>query len=1059
MSSKLSGKKKSILCLLMIGILLTSSLPLLFAGDAEGVANVRSPSSGVRASGADILLATQGSSANTYENEIFVWVKKIADQEGWSYEQVQWSDSMSFTSYSLVVIVASNYFYRDKASIIKTQILDNGISLYIYGYYAKYVLEKLSLGQNARHGYGGFRYNYVIGNYANITTGFSGLVTLSSGSPSGATIERYSNFHGAALMSCYGPSSTYTSEVILAVWERDVHSFNGATGNGYSGKVPANIAFYGQYRMGSFNSNWDTIMGRVFKFLMKNKPKIREVKFLGGDGPDGRTLYAKYRDYKFYINAYWVKPPKTTGDIWAKHSVFISFDPQGLDLRAIYDFGTGSWYTENDPGGFLEISSVDVKKKRLEADITFSIKFTFNYVGPEYIQYGVDVDKGHAKPLNETLRIVTGLEFIGSPEAYGSVNGHLENGDWVQGGEEVTLTGFKVVYVGTRISPPNDAFYVSAVDEKGNHYSDMESSGRDVEILIKMPLERVEKTFEIIIEGVPEWVQLTHFIPFTLRVDPFPPVSPTWFYIHAESYMDENTEYDNDPYVYLTWSSGVDYESGVRGYYISYSRPGEGEPDLFVKHPTTNAEFELKEEGMNKLYLWAVDQANNAGDVVVAYMNYDCENVSFREFSPGEGVWINTREPKVSVLVDDGEGSGVDGDKVYYAVSTGGVMQYGPWQKVSGVRSASQVRVSVQPVFEEGRENYIKFRAKDLAGNGYAESRDYNVWVDSRGPRFLDFRPYEGEVQATGRVVVSIEIDDGEGSGIDVESVEYRVSTRGRGLYGGWERAEVVRVSETRVRVEVELELEEGDMNYVQFHATDMVGNYGESREYQVIVNRAPVVLLESPEDGGVYYTDERIEFDASGTYDPDGDELRLEWYSDIMGFINEGEYFRAVLPEGVHRIALVVNDEGHMVTREVEIRVVERGEVDPRAVDTDGDGMYDEWEERYGLDPRFSDGYLDPDHDGFVNLQEYWNGTDPMDSLSHPPRVVLAGEEEVGEERGNYYTLVTVIFLVVGLMVLAGGLIYWRWRKREVEEEIRSEIEILKDEMEYRRISGKLEK
>ncbi|MCD6111324.1 MAG: hypothetical protein J7K08_06595, partial [Thermoplasmata archaeon] len=60
----------------MIGILLTSSLPLLFTGDAEGVANVRSPSSGVRASGADILLATQGSSANTYENEIFVWVKK-----------------------------------------------------------------------------------------------------------------------------------------------------------------------------------------------------------------------------------------------------------------------------------------------------------------------------------------------------------------------------------------------------------------------------------------------------------------------------------------------------------------------------------------------------------------------------------------------------------------------------------------------------------------------------------------------------------------------------------------------------------------------------------------------------------------------------------------------------------------------------------------------------------------------------------------------------------------------------------------------------------------------
>jgi pectate lyase len=47
--------------------------------------------------------------------------------------------------------------------------------------------------------------------------------------------------------------------------------------------------------------------------------------------------------------------------------------------------------------------------------------------------------------------------------------------------------------------------------------------------------------------------------------------------------------------------------------------------------------------------------------------------------------------------------------------------------------------------------------------------------------------------------------------------------------------------------------------------------------------------------------------------------------------------------------------------------------------VDTDGDGMPDEWELKYGLDPKDpSDGAKDSDGDGYTNLEEYLNGTDP---------------------------------------------------------------------------------
>jgi hypothetical protein len=53
--------------------------------------------------------------------------------------------------------------------------------------------------------------------------------------------------------------------------------------------------------------------------------------------------------------------------------------------------------------------------------------------------------------------------------------------------------------------------------------------------------------------------------------------------------------------------------------------------------------------------------------------------------------------------------------------------------------------------------------------------------------------------------------------------------------------------------------------------------------------------------------------------------------------------------------------------------------------LDSDGDGMPDDWEKRFALNPNDpSDGAQDKDGDGYTNLEEYLNGTDPTEFIDY---------------------------------------------------------------------------
>lgn len=59
--------------------------------------------------------------------------------------------------------------------------------------------------------------------------------------------------------------------------------------------------------------------------------------------------------------------------------------------------------------------------------------------------------------------------------------------------------------------------------------------------------------------------------------------------------------------------------------------------------------------------------------------------------------------------------------------------------------------------------------------------------------------------------------------------------------------------------------------------------------------------------------------------------------------------------------------------------------------IDRDGDRMDDEWEQMHGLDPSNpNDGSLDPDNDGYSNLEEFRDDTFPFSAHFYPGRIAV---------------------------------------------------------------------
>jgi parallel beta-helix repeat protein len=228
--------------------------------------------------------------------------------------------------------------------------------------------------------------------------------------------------------------------------------------------------------------------------------------------------------------------------------------------------------------------------------------------------------------------------------------------------------------------------------------------------------------------------------------------------------------------------------------------------------------------------------------------------------------------------------------------------------------------------------------------------------------------------------------------------------------------------------VEIQFTPSENDIGLVSINITVRDRAHG-SDTVQVMffvenVNDPPTALIYSPNTKSIYAEGIEIFFNGDAV-DPDtkfGEVLNYSWSSDRDGLLgNEKELRIPDLSVGWHKITFTVTDkDGLQDAIEIELMI-------NTPDDTDADGLLDDWELDYFTDLEQAGPGDDPDGDGFTNIQEFREGTNPIDPASYPQEK----KGEVDDSIIMYAIILAVVAIIIALSIFL--FIFKTSRKKEV--------------------------
>ncbi len=241
---------------------------------------------------------------------------------------------------------------------------------------------------------------------------------------------------------------------------------------------------------------------------------------------------------------------------------------------------------------------------------------------------------------------------------------------------------------------------------------------------------------------------------------------------------------------------------------------------------------------------------------VTFVLRIDGEPVVFSDPTPDSKVWQTRNDVTVSIKITDYGGGLVDGTSVMHCVSKDNGNSWYYWMPVYGIDSGVSIIPTDIILLKEGRDNLIKWKARDSVGNGPTESDEFNILVDITEVKFSNPIPLSNSESKDEEVQVGITVSDNT-SGVDASSIEYTISTDSGMTWDSWLSVPGL-TSGSYVNVTLNLEFPNGTENRIKWRSSDIAGNGPtESMPYKIIVNTwtqpyIPKIKLLAPEDRSI---------------------------------------------------------------------------------------------------------------------------------------------------------------------------------------------------------------
>ena len=873
---------------------------------------------------------------------------------------------------------------------------------------------------------------------------------------------------------------------------------------------------YGSTGGGTWNYN-----GIAYMFLTApTQTEAKSFMLLDGDGENGDIVCAdaggadnKLLDpvgdgvYTFWANY------TDSWTIMQTRELKLNIDLKGEFAGTQYSIGFNprnkTFYVLDNPSGGIELVPEKSKFNAVSAnyaEIYFSLRFTMTFITQDPCDVSFEIRlarRSETIKVTDMIQVEKDLTFDKTDMTVMRKGEVIDRGDFFAGGEPLVVTGLRVVFEKTSVSPFDDKFFIRLLDSYNRVFESYESSGRDIYFELPTNVESGPYRFWIELNIYFEWQRYSEAkgtIPaFYITMDFDGPEAPLNVKFHADSFDDPETRWDDDTQVWVSWDPAFDSQVSVPQYDYMVTGPG-----TYLVTGTVNdtlVELELGEDGFYEIAVWGIDAVGNPGIRGWASMFKDSKPISVIDHYPtymGEK-WFNTQEPEVRVTfvdpVVDPRGPQLDLSTLRYKVTSSPDSEEGEWLKpqfrllstLIGDTSRTYSIASTVDV-SRGKGNYIWWIVSDEAGNTgvttyidvderileYGEYLDTlvleeeerskmyddfnasimkealsvnpsNVWVDVSPLFFSDALPTSDPLESN-LVVASIILTD-EGSGIDASSVQYSISRNGIENYGGWISVELGDNARTiEARTSGPVLMEPGSTNYIRWRAKDMAGNgYFVSGDYQInivprVVNSPPTAKIVTPLMNDVYSTrDNFIVLDGTGSYDPDGDDLTYSWVSAGKSVLSDKAYDE--IDPGVF------GPGTHVITLYVSdgrftvtSSVSFYVRIHPDDVDTDGDGVPD------GEDP-------DDDGDGILDVDEIRMGTNPKlwdtdgdgwsDLIDPEPLNPLVGPRDDANMYSYYDVMFWILLLCAVILLVAVILVL---KKRSSLEKSRVDRMVARD-------------